>query len=198
MPKRVFRPPTPEHLAKAALHYLSRYAASEAALRRVLENRIRRAAMRSREFADNKAGQENLHHSIEGIIERHRKSGALNDKIYAETKINSLRRAGRSANAIRQKLGHAGVDKGVIDAVFEEGEDDAEIKAALSLARRKKLGPFRKTPKEPALYRKDLAALARAGFSLAIAKEVLGNQGLLDEDVDAEEFGAASGFFSAK
>jgi len=194
MPKRPFSPPTPEHLAKAALQYLGRYAASEVSLRRVLEKRIRRAALQNRDFADDKAAQESLRRSIEILIERHRKSGALNDKTYAETKINSLRRAGRSARAIRQKLGHAGVDKGVIDAVFAEGETGAEIKAALSLARRKKLGPFRSAPKDPGLYRKDLAALARAGFSLAIAKQVLGGQGLLDEDGAAE----ASGFFSAK
>ena len=44
--------------------------------------------------------------------------------------------------------------------------------AAHALARRRKLGPYR--PGERSAYReKDLAALARAGFSFGIAREVI-------------------------
>ncbi len=140
MRKRSFKIPTAEYLAKAALHYLGRYAASEVALRRVLENRIRRAAMRIPAFAADKEAQEKLRQSIGPLIEKYKKSGILNDNAYAETKINSLRRAGRSANVIRQKLGHAGVDKEVIAGILENAEEGAEMKAALSLARRKGAG----------------------------------------------------------
>jgi SOS response regulatory protein OraA/RecX len=56
-PRRTFKKPTPERLANAALYYLSRYAASEASLRRVLENRVRRAAMRDEAFAADREAQ---------------------------------------------------------------------------------------------------------------------------------------------
>jgi regulatory protein len=205
---RHIRVPTPESLAKAALNYLGRYAASEASLRRILENRLRRAALHDQTFAANKDVQRHLQNSIENIIERYRKSGALNDAAYAEMKVHSLRRAGRSARAIHQKLGHAGVGKEMIESALAGPEDEsdpegAEIKAAVGLARRRRLGPFRPGRGNPTLYRKDLAALARAGFSFDVARQVLGDQGLGDDaDVadggGADEAGTDTEGFSAK
>lgn len=179
---RVFkipRPPTSESLANAALDYLSRFAASEASLRRVMENRIRRAALRNKEFGADIPSQEGLRCSIETIIERHKKSGGLNDKAYAETKINSLRRTGRSARMIMQKLTHAGVQKEIItDALLgnEAGlsAEEVELKAARQLLRKRRLGPFRSGATDAKRQQKDLAVLARAGFSFDIARRALG------------------------
>ena len=147
-------------------------------MRRMLENHLRRAALQNKEFAADEALQNRLRASIDAIIARHKKSGALNDLAYAQTKINSLRRVGRSARAIQQKLGHAGVNKEIIKNALAGGEDgldpaEIEIQAARALARRRRLGPFRPGKTEPVRYRKDLAALARAGFSLDVARQVL-------------------------
>lgn len=172
---RHFRPPTPESLANVALAYLSRFAASEASLRRVLENRIRRTALHNPAFAADKGAQDRLRASIAIIVEKHRKTGVLNDAAYAETKLRSLRRAGRSARMIRQKLGHAGVDRDIIARALAGAEDasEAELKAARQLARRRKLGLFRAGEADAARRQKDLAVLARAGFSLDIARQAL-------------------------
>lgn len=169
---------TPERLANVALHYLARYAASEASLRRVLDNRLRRAAMHNPEFANDPAAQDTLRAAIGGIVERHRKSGALNDIAFAETKLNSLRRAGRSRRAIEQKLAKAGIRKDITRGLFDSEEtEEAELQAAFKLARRKKLGNFRSGETTREQRRKDLATLARAGFSLDIARRALENQG---------------------
>ena len=173
--------PTPTSLANAALFYLSRYAASEASLRRVLSNKLRNAARAHPDFAADPTRQAELRAAIEEIIATHRRTGAVNDAAYAETKAVSLRRAGRSRRFIAQKLGQAaGVAEDLVTAALVRADEDspsdaaAELAAARHVARRRRLGSFREKPSaDPARFRKDLAALARAGFSLATARQAL-------------------------
>jgi regulatory protein len=170
--------PSPQNLANVALHYLGRYAASEASLRGVLNNRIRRAAMDNPDFAGDHEKQRTLRSVIETIIETHKRTGILNDAVFAEGKINSLRRAGKSRRAIQQKLGAKGIKGDILTAAFAQHEDgaqaqDVEMKAAIALARKRRLGPFRQKPADEDRKRKDFAALARAGFSSDIARRVL-------------------------
>lgn len=176
---RHIKTPTPDSLKNAALFYLSRYAASENSLRRVLNNRLRRAVMLDAIFASDNEKQNSLRKVIDEIIEHHKKSGGLNDAAFAETKINSLRRAGRSRRSIQQRLSHKGVAAHVITEMLEKSDDGedprtTDIKAALYLARKRKLGKFRGEKAPLDRRQKDLATLARAGFSLDIARQVLG------------------------
>jgi regulatory protein len=170
--------PTPQYLANVALHYLERYAASEASLRRVLENRLRRATMEYPDFGRDEERLVPLRAAIDQLIDKYKKTGVLNDAAFAESKVHSLRREGRSRRAIIQKLGAKGVRGALVDAALEQSADgttpeEAERTAALAFAKRRKLGPFRKTAADPGIRRKDFAALARAGFSLHIAQQIL-------------------------
>jgi regulatory protein len=178
MKKKLRKIPTPQSLANVALHYLGRYAASEASLRRVLVNRLRRAAMDHCELAADIEGQSSLRSAIETIIERHKKAGSINDASFAETKINRLRRQGRSRHMIGQTLAKKGIAVATVAAALEQNADgvdseEIELKAALILARRRRLGPFGKKPADKEQQRKDYATLARAGFSFAIVQRVL-------------------------
>jgi regulatory protein len=183
--ERTVRIPTTEYLSNVALFYLGRYAASEASLRRVLTNKLRRAAMSHTEFSHDTEKQSSLRNDIETIIEKHRKTGILNDAAYASTKINSMRRQGRSRSYIRNKLGQKGIKSQHVAEGLEEidGVDtdpsEAEMSAALAFVKRKRLGSFRKSnitagKSAEDLRKKDFAALARAGFSFAIAQKALG------------------------
>jgi regulatory protein len=170
----------------AALTYLGCYAASESSLRRMLENRIRRAAFRHTAFAADKEAQAKLRAAIETIIAKHRRMGILNDAAYAAMKTASARRSGKSARTIRLKLGQKGVAREAIEKALSnsaEGEDaiEAELKAARTLARRRKWGLFRGKPADPLMQRKEFAAMARAGFSLDVIRQVLG-KGTESED----------------
>lgn len=189
---RPIKIPTAARLANIALYYLSRFAASEASLRRVLQNRIRRAALRDAVFAADHAKHEQLRLDIETIIAKHRKTGALNDALYAESKTSSLRRAGKSRRVIQQKLKIKGIDSQIIDRALTAKDDDAgmdsetsDLKAAHILAKRKKLGPYRVGESDADRTRKDMAAMARAGFSLATVRKVLG---ATLEDIEDEDF----------
>jgi regulatory protein len=178
MQKKLRKIPTEQNLANVALHYLQRFAASEASLRRVLMGRLRRAAMDHPDFAADKNRIQALHSTIETIIERHKKSGVINDAAFAEIKIHSLRRQGKSARAIQQKMAMKGI-KGdlVADALTQHADgaemEDVEFKAALAMAKKRRWGPYRTKEADPDKTRKEFAALARAGFSSSIAKRVL-------------------------
>ncbi|MCL2470005.1 MAG: RecX family transcriptional regulator [Alphaproteobacteria bacterium] len=173
--KRRYRRLTVERLEQAALFYLSRYAASEASLRRVLTQKIKRAALADEAFAADRAAQDSLVAHIETILEKHRRLGVLNDQAYASMKTSNLRRAGGSARRIAQKLTQKGIAPDVIakalaqeDSAFEDSAQ-AELEAARAFARKKCL---------KAMEKKDIASMARAGFSFDVIRQVLG------EDVD--------------
>lgn len=178
-PRRKAKRPTPERLANAALYYLGRYAASEASLRRVLQGKIKRYAMTDPAFAADDAARAALTEAIEGIVEKHRNLGVLNDAAYAEMKVGSMRRAGKSARRIGQSLAQKGVKAGLVGRALEAHEEEngeAELRAALALARKRGLGPYRRggASEDPKQRAKEIATLARAGFSFDIAKKVLG------------------------
>lgn len=177
MKPRIFKIPTPQSLTNAAVQYLALYAASEASLRRVLENKLQRVMLQDPDFA--RSGVVcTLRATIEQIIEKHRTNGVLNDDAFAERRVQLLRRQGCSRRAIAQKLGQKGIAGSLIAAALSKestgaSSDESEYAAALALVRRRKLGPFRKTPADESQKRKDMAALARAGFSYDIARRAL-------------------------
>lgn len=188
--RRPIKIPSTQRLHNIALHYLSRFAASEGSLRRVLKNRIMRASIADPAFAADHAKQAQLHIDIETIIEKHRKSGVLNDAAYAETKTHSLRRAGKSRRIIEQKLKIKGIDRELIAKTLASKDEESdpetvELKAAHILAKRKKLGPYRVTDTDFERHKKDVAAMARAGFSLSIIRKVLD---LKKEELESDDF----------
>lgn len=171
---RVPRRPTPKSLENAAAFYLQRFPASTARLRRVLRRRVERAA-RVHDDID-RAEAEGW---IETILERFRRVGWLDDARHAETKAGALFRRGESARAIRARLAAEGVDRAFVNEALDRLADespgpDPDLAAAANLARRRRLGPYRDSAEARAAHRdRDLAALARKGFSAGVARRVL-------------------------
>jgi regulatory protein len=160
-----YKVPTADRLTRSALHYLERYASSEANLRRVLERKVLKACnaldLDPAEFTA----------MIDTIVETCRRNALVDDKSFAETRVASLRRRGGSRRKIEAQLNAKGVERGIINAVLEDAEGSDED-AALIFARRRRLGPFRKTGRTERRD-KDLAAMCRAGFSFEIARRVI-------------------------
>lgn len=156
-PKR----PSPSYFENVALWYLQKYSATEALLRKTLERRVYKA----------KAVYDDLNlNEIEGwivaTIEKMRGLGYVNDAAYEEQKIQSLRRAGGSKRKIEQKLAEKGL------RVTLPSDEEAELAAAIAYVRRRRLGQWRTRVLEKAAD-KDLAAMARAGFSRTTAQQAL-------------------------
>lgn len=163
--------PSEAALHEAALAHLARYATTEAGLLRVLERRIarwRRGASGEAETLAVAAAAARA--AVLRIVTRLAAAGGVDDAAFAHARAERLHRAGRSRRAIAAHLAARGVAAETARAALPE-DPESELAAALALARRRRLGPFRADP-APAPDR-DLAVLARAGFSRAIAEQAL-------------------------
>jgi regulatory protein len=102
-------------------------------------------------------------------------AGYLDDTAVARARAAGMRRAGRSKRVISQKLGAKGIDREQAAealAAADGADENAELRAAVRLAARRRLGPYRKGARDESTLKRDLAALARGGFSYAIARAV--------------------------
>lgn len=168
------RKPSPpvdaERIAKAAERYLERFSASVDQLRRVLMRRVLRSAR------ENGTSPEDGRALVEAEIERLRVQGVLDDGRFAWSRAASLVRRGDSPAAIRGKLAAKGVARGEIDraiAALAADVEDLALSAAVALARRRRLGPFRPDSDRAKFRDKDLATMARAGYSRDVARRVV-------------------------
>ncbi len=177
------RPYGRRNLENAALHYLGRYASSEARLREIMQRKLLRARERGREFDERDAAI-----WIEEIITRFRRLGYLDDDAYARMRARVLFGRGRGLRSIRFDLQQKGLSAEHIEAALaalREEYGDADLEAARRFCRRRRLGPWRRRPPRENDERRDLAALARNGFSYSIARRVLDEEG--DEEIWPEK-----------
>jgi regulatory protein len=166
-------PPDAGSLQQAALSYLARYAATEAGLRRVLERQVDRWA-RAQPDPDTAApviaaAQQAIEDVVSGLVQ----AGAVNDTAFAESRAQSLVRAGRSNRAVQARLIAKGVAPDMARAA-SVNDTETELAAALVLVRKRRIGPYRSTEDAGAAVRmKEMGLLARAGFSRDIADQAL-------------------------
>lgn len=166
---KVLRKITPQRLKNIALYYLKRFESSVANLRSVLQRRVNDYAYQNKEFDRGEAYQ-----WIEDILADFQRYGYLNDSRYAEIKIKDYMSAGKSVRYIKGKMREKGIDEEILSALLEDQEYD-EFEAALKLAKKKHIGPFR-TDEEARFEnrQKDMGTLVRAGFSYDVVQRVIG------------------------
>lgn len=163
-------PPTPERLHARALRYLERYATTRAHLRRVLLRR----ALRDAEALGLEATA--VRRDVDRLLDRLAGAGLLDDRRFAEARARRLAEGGRSPARIRAALAGKGLGgEAIAEALASLAEErpDPELAAAVVHARRRRLGPWRPPAERAEHAARDLAALARAGFSYRVARAVL-------------------------
>lgn len=112
--------------------------------------------------------------AIEETVARASRAGLVDDARFTAARLATLRRRGTSTRGAGAKLAAKGVSREVIEAALaEEPAGDADEAAAQAYAKRRRLGPYRRPDKRAANRERDLAALARAGFSYRQAKAVI-------------------------
>lgn len=166
---------TARYLENAALAYLQRFATSTENFRRVMMRRVERSA---RVHDTDPAAGAAL---VEDLIERYLRVGLLDDRVFAEARVASLHAHGASRRAILARLREKGVAAAVIEAAllglpgYEAGYDSgrADMAAAITYARRRRLGPWRPADQRDQRRERDLAALARAGFDYDLARRLI-------------------------
>lgn len=112
--------------------------------------------------------------------------GYLSDTGYAQMRANGLASRGYGHRRIEQDLRANGIDdtvRGALLRISNAGEDDASSgthlepvdrkAAAITFARRKRIGPYAPSLTEPEIRRKQLAQMLRAGHDYDIARKLV-------------------------
>ena len=152
-----------DKLLKYAIYYLSKYSSSKKNLEFILKKKIRR-------LSEEKKIRFQLYNEIQFIIEKLEKLNLINDKVFVESKIQSLQYQVKSKNYIKQYLLQKGIDKQLIEdqiSLFYENNKNLEKENALKFAKKRNLLDNNQD------YQKKLSKMARAGFSYEIAKQIL-------------------------
>jgi len=174
--KREKRPPrkiSKTYLENAGLYYLERYSSSVANFRRIIMRKVKRSC------DYHKVDINEFIPLVDELIERYIKVGLIDDSVFAKAKVTSMRRKGLGKQAIISKLYAKGlaredIEKAIIEV--DNNNENAELEAAIYYTKRKKLGKYRIKPPSDNPDKdkqKELASLARAGFSYTIAHKVL-------------------------
>jgi regulatory protein len=159
-------------LHEKALRYLDRFDATATRLGAVLQRFVDRSIEQSEAARRNEA-----YLWCEQVVARCVEAGLVDDSRYASSVALGMRRHGASARAIVERLVTRGVDRetalATLKSLSGEGQADSELEAARALVRRRRLGHYRSESERGDRHKKDLAALARAGFSFETARRAL-------------------------
>jgi regulatory protein len=167
-------PLTRQKLEQMALAYVNRFDCTASKLRQHLTQRVRKLG-----------GDEHAAQWIAELVERYCGSGVLDDARFAKNLASQLTRRGKSSRVISQKLALRGVPSEVASELMtarRQDEPGAELEAALAYVRKRRLGSHRPAEQRAAYRHKDLASLARQGFSFDLAKKALSEGPSSDEE----------------
>jgi len=151
-------------LKKYAVNYLSKYDTSKKNLERILLNKVRR-------IKTDKKQKNNLYKSIAPIINNLESKKIIDDDNYTHSKISNLYLLGKSKIFIKSYLLKKGIEKSLIDEKISDFDlknpnwEDESIKIFI---KKKRINVNK-------YDEKNLAKMARAGFSYEVIKKNLKN-----------------------
>lgn len=174
-----------KRLINKALHYLGSYQASRAKLRVILK----RFAARKIDSDDEQA----IAKAIEDVILLMVDYGYVNDESLAASKTRQAVLSGQSRRQLTAKLKQMGVDDEITEKALKARQadwHDPEWAAILIAARKKRVGPFGAEVDFEG-QQKQMAKLARAGFSLDLIRKCLAIE---DRETAEKELDKAQSF----
>jgi Uncharacterized protein conserved in bacteria len=151
-------------LKKYALNYLAKYDSSKKNLFKVLQKKIRNLKIDEKE-------KKMLFNSINNILIEFESKKLIDDQNYSIRKIENYSSQGKSKKFIENYLLYKGIDKKILNEIFENFEidnPDWETESA-KIFIRKKIKNYES--KED--LNKNLAKMARSGFNYSIIKKTL-------------------------
>lgn len=169
------KPPPPlndERLRGLALHYVGKYATTQAKLTTYLARKIR-----ERGWSNERPPE------IDALVEQFADLGYINDAQFAESRSRSFVRRGYGERRLTEDLRASGI--GDADAVpAKEHMAESSFAAAENFARRKRLGPFASEAASPEKRQKQLHAFLRAGHGFEVARRFVNAEpgGAIEEE----------------
>ena len=166
------RPPVPldpATLGILAMGYAARYATTAAKLERYLRRKLQ-----ERGWCDAATPPD-----LAAVIERMVALNYVDDRLWGAARARGMTAKGLGRSRVAQDLHAAGVGRDDAAAVLDLPDEErvpAALAAAVTFARRRRLGPFASDPaaaRDPDVRRRALAAMARAGHGFDVARQVL-------------------------
>jgi regulatory protein len=156
--KKPAPPLNEEKLRALALHYVGKYATTQAKLGTYLTRKIRERGWDGGRRTD-----------VAALVEQFAELGYINDAQFAEARSRSFVRRGFGERRLNEDLRAGGI--GDADAVAaKEHMSASSFAAAENFARRKRIGPFASETPSPEKRQKQFQAFLRAGHSFELAK----------------------------
>lgn len=172
VPRRPVPPLDHPALERLALRYVERFATTRSRLADYLTRKIRAR------------GWEGAPANPMEIAERMAELGYIDDRAYGEAKAGAMARRGLGARRVVGALRQDGV-KGEDAAAIAPQVEERALDAAVTFARRKRIGPFAEAQADRPLREKQIAAMLRAGHSPSLARRIA-NMAPGDEITDFE------------
>lgn len=159
--RRSPRPLDAATLEALALRYVGRYATTRAKLHAYLARKI-----------GERGWTDEMPPATDRIVERFTELSYVDDRAFATMRGAALIRRGFGKRRIAGALRAAGISE---DDGADAGEaaDASAWDAALTFARRKRIGPFATAPADRIAREKAIAAMIRAGHDFALARKVV-------------------------
>lgn len=158
--RRALPPLDAAALDRLALRYVERFATTRHKLMQYLARKIR------------ERGWEGPPADTAALAERFSALGYIDDRGFGEARAAAMARRGLGARRVRGALQAAGVTgedaESLAPAIAARAAD-----AAISFARRRRIGPFADGPPDRALRERQVAAMLRAGHSIEITRQIM-------------------------
>ena len=167
---------TIDNIRNLAYSYLEKYSPSKQQLRTYLFKKLIKTNQK-------KSSKKEAFNLIDSVISTLVDQKLLSDKYYSDIKSKAFLKRGYSLNKIRYNLIKKGIDEKYIkDSIskIKENESNPDFFSAIKMCKRRRIGPCREESNRTLFYKKDIAILARSGFSYELSKKVL--------EVPKEEF----------
>ena len=152
-----------------AYSYLEKYSPSKQQLRIYLFKKLIKTKQ-------NISSKKEIFNLIDSIITTLVDNKFISDKHYSDIKSKTFLKRGYSLNKIRYSLIKKGIDEKYIKASIskiKEKESDPDFFSAIKLCKKRRIGPIREENNRSLFYKKDIAILARSGFSYELSKKIL-------------------------
>lgn len=151
------KPLDKDAISRLALHYVGRYATTQAKLTKYLQRKVRERGWEGDDAPD-----------VDAVAARCVDLGYIDDAAFAGARVDVLSRRGYGARRIGSALHEAGIDRELVMSLMP---DEAEaFAAAENFARRKRIGAFAPKEADRAVRERQFAAMLRAGHSFTLAR----------------------------
>ncbi len=157
--KRPLPPLDSPSIERLALRYVERFATTRAKLATYLNGKIRQR------------GFDGTPPDTTIIAERFASAGYIDDRAFGEARARAMARRGLGARRVSGALRHAGINEDDSAAIAPAIADRA-AEAAVTFARKRRIGPFADQLADRPTREKHVAAMIRAGHDFGLARRI--------------------------